>query len=47
MTNPIALVLGIAVALALLADFWLNSGGAAYFLARKLIDFLDWIAFWR
>ena len=47
MTNRIALALAILVVIALLADRILTGGAAAFFLARKFLTLLDWIAFWR
>ncbi|WP_284162915.1 glyceraldehyde-3-phosphate dehydrogenase [Frigidibacter sp. SD6-1] len=47
MTNRLALALALLVILALLADRLLNQGAASFFLARKLLVFIDWIAFWR
>jgi hypothetical protein len=46
MTNQLALILGalllIAVALDLVTGF-----GASLFLARKFVELLQWVAFWR
>ena len=47
MTNQIALVLGLLILAALGFDnFWLD-GSNTLFLARKFVDMLEWIAFWR
>jgi hypothetical protein len=47
MTDRIAL--GLAVLLTALAalDFAMNDGTATLFLVRKLLDAVEWIAFWR
>ena len=47
MTNGIALGLGLVLALAIGADLALNDGQALMFTARKLLDLVDWVAFWR
>ena len=47
MTNRLALILFILIALAFVADFTLNDGEASLFLAKELFEFLDWLAFWR
>jgi hypothetical protein len=47
MTNAISLTLGLLIALGLLADFSMNDGASSLFLARKLMDLLEWLAFWR
>lgn len=47
MTNTIALGLGILILIALGLDFGLNHGEASLFLARKLLDLIRLIAFWR
>jgi len=40
-------VLAGAVALAILADLTLNGGSALLFLARKMIDLIALVSFWR
>lgn len=47
MTNQIALGLGLLIFGAVGADVLLNAGHASLFLARKFIDLMDWVAFWR
>ena len=47
MTNRSALIFG-GFLLALLAIDWLFANGfATTFLARKFIELVDWVAFWR
>jgi hypothetical protein len=47
MTNTIALVLGIMIAAAIGVDIVANEGTALAFLARKFLDLVEWVAFWR
>lgn len=47
MTDRIAFVLAGAVALAVVADLSLNGGSALLFVARKGLDLIDLVAFWR
>ena len=47
MTNRIALALALLIAMFFVADhFWLRLD-AGLFLARKFIEFVDFLAFWR
>jgi hypothetical protein len=47
MTNTIALVLLILIAAAVGADLAANDGAALFFLTRKFLDLIEWVAFWR
>ena len=47
MTNKIAIWLGLLLVLAVVADLLLFSGDNLLFLAKKLFELLDWVAFWR
>lgn len=47
MTNPIALWLGLILLAAGGADYALNDGAALFFLARKFLGLIEWVAFWR
>ncbi|GGF56924.1 hypothetical protein GCM10011319_17800 [Mameliella alba] len=47
MTNRLAILLGLAVIAAIVADLQLNKGDNLLFLGRKLFVLLDWLAFWR
>jgi hypothetical protein len=47
MTNRIAIGLGITILLGLAIDYFLFGGGAPVFLGRRLVDVLEFIAFWR
>ncbi|MCV2870476.1 hypothetical protein OEW28_17830 [Defluviimonas sp. WL0002] len=47
MTNRIAAALGLIVIAALLADLMLAGGAASLFLAKKLADLIEYLAFWR
>lgn len=46
MTNRLAIILAGLILIALLAD-QLAGTGAALALARRFIDLLEWLAFWR
>lgn len=47
LTNRIALWLGLILLLGIVADYALNDGSALFFLARKFLDLIEWVAFWR
>jgi hypothetical protein len=47
LTDRIAIVLAGVIALAVLADLSLNGGSALLFLARKSLDLIEFLAFWR
>lgn len=47
MTNFLAVVLGAILVCAILADAVLNDGTAVLFLAKKLDELIEWLAFWR
>ncbi len=47
MTNSIAAFLFVLVLAALGADFLFNDGQATMILARKFLDLIEWLAFWR
>ena len=47
MTNRIALWLGLILIAGALADYALNDGAALFFLARKFLELIEWVAFWR
>lgn len=47
MTNRIAIVLGCVILVGLGVDMLRNDGAGLIFLGRKLIVFIEWIAFWR
>jgi hypothetical protein len=46
-TNRIALGIALLLGAAMLADYALNDGAALFFLARKFLDLIEWVAFWR
>ncbi|MFZ1727001.1 MAG: hypothetical protein WBO29_03425 [Albidovulum sp.] len=47
MTNRIAIALALFIALFFVADhFWLHLD-AGLNMARKILDLIDWVAFWR
>ncbi|HEY0213446.1 MAG TPA: hypothetical protein VGC40_07655 [Paenirhodobacter sp.] len=47
MTNPIAIGLALLVFGAVAADGLLNHWAATIFLAIKVTDLIEWLAFWR
>lgn len=47
MTNTLAIGLGGIILFALGADVVLNDGDATVFLGSKLIDLIEYVAFWR
>lgn len=47
MTNGVALAIVITVGAAIAADGIFNDWTACLFLARKLSDFIEYLAFWR
>ncbi|MCZ7675717.1 MAG: hypothetical protein M5U35_07415 [Roseovarius sp.] len=47
MTNQLALLLGAAIAIALGIDWQVFDWAGTLFLARKLIDLIEWMQFWR
>ncbi|GAA4225121.1 hypothetical protein J4E08_01930 [Sagittula sp. NFXS13] len=47
MTNQLAIVLGLMIALLFGVDFLMFDGEGTLFLARKLYWLIDYLAFWR
>ncbi len=47
MTNRIALVLGLLIVAAIAVDVALNGSAHMIFLAKKLDELIEWLAFWR
>ena len=47
MTNQIALFLGLAILAALAIDTYFFGTEHLVFLARKFMELIEWIAFWR
>ena len=47
MTNIIALVLGLLIVVAIVADFLYFGTDHGLFLAKKFTDLIEWLAFWR
>jgi hypothetical protein len=46
-TNGIAIGIGICVVGALVVDYAMFSGAGSLFMARKGMEFIEWVAFWR
>lgn len=47
MTNPIAIVLGLAIIAAISIDMALFGSEHMIFLGKRFFELLDWVAFWR
>lgn len=47
MTNKIAAFLAILILGCLGWDYLFNEMNASFFLARKTVDLIEWLAFWR
>jgi hypothetical protein len=47
MTNRGAIILGLFLIAAITADVMIYGSEHIIFLAKKLADLLDWLAFWR
>ncbi len=47
MTDRIALGLALLLAALIGADLMLNGGESLLFLARKFLDLMEWVEFWR
>ena len=47
MTNRIAIILGLMIVAGLLFDKVYYDSAGTIFLGRKLIDFIEYLAFWR
>lgn len=47
MTNRLALILGLLILIALAIDFALVGDAHVIFLAKKFMELLNWVAFWR
>ncbi|UXX83494.1 hypothetical protein [Roseovarius pelagicus] len=47
MTNKIAIGLGLMIAFALILDYALQDWEGSIFVAQKLADLIEWMAFWR
>ena len=47
MTNTIAVALGGTIVVFFGLDYALNDSDAAVFLGRKMLELIEWVAFWR
>lgn len=47
MTNRIAFFLGLFIVIAIAVDYYLYGTEHLLFLAKKLAELIEWIAFWR
>jgi hypothetical protein len=46
-TDRIALILGLVIVAAILGDIFANGGDALFFLSRKFVDMVEYLAIWR
>ncbi|MEP4195421.1 MAG: hypothetical protein ABJL99_07260 [Aliishimia sp.] len=47
MTNSIAIVLGLLIVGGIVLDAWIYGAEHLVFLGKKLLELIEWIAFWR
>ncbi|MEM1374303.1 MAG: hypothetical protein AAGF78_07975 [Pseudomonadota bacterium] len=47
MTNRLAIILGLIIVTAVILDQVFNDGVASLFLSKRLLDLIEWLAFWR
>lgn len=47
MSNRLALFLGVLILTALVVDYRMYGTEHSIFLAKKLSDLIEWLAFWR
>ncbi|WP_170124859.1 hypothetical protein [Planktotalea frisia] len=47
MTNTLAIILGLLVTIAIVADVVMTDSTNIIFLAKKFTDMTEWLAFWR
>jgi hypothetical protein len=47
MTNQIALAIGLLLLALIGLDLAANDGAGLMFTARKFLDLVEWVAFWR
>ena len=47
MTPKLATWLGLLLIFGVIADAFLTGGDTLLFLAKKLFELIDWVAFWR
>jgi len=46
-SDRVAFYVGVAIVAALFLDLVFTGGDWIYFLSRKFMDLIEWIAFWR
>lgn len=47
MSNKLAILLGLSIVAALAYDAVYHEWANSLFLARKMVDLIEWLAFWR
>jgi len=46
-TNRLAIILGALIVGAVVIDAVINGAGATLFLLKRLLELIEWMAFWR
>lgn len=47
MTNPIVVILFLLIAAFIALDMFVLHLGLSVFLGKRLVDLIEWVAFWR
>lgn len=47
MNNTLAIILGVLIIAGVASDVVLTGGETLLFLAKKFMNLMDWLAFWR
>lgn len=47
MTNRLAIILGTVIVLSFVIDLAANNGAVTLFLSKRLLELIEWLAFWR
>ena len=47
MTNPIAIALGLLITGLIVLDIIMTGGHNLFFVARKFVELIEWLAIWR
>lgn len=47
MTNRLAIILGVLIVSTLAVDYAIYGSEHLLFLAKKMFELMDWLAFWR
>ncbi|MGV6840196.1 MAG: hypothetical protein ACWA40_08390 [Planktomarina sp.] len=47
MSNRTALILALIIVASIVTDLMVNQGTASMFMAKKIMDLIEYVAFWR